>query len=179
MSQPAIAAISEVASLCAASGWPFTEGETGCRVKLEVRREAVFHAHVECAAGGILAWVDLTGAVALDVAPPQECHQAARALLRELEERMKLVRGALGGTAAEPSARLEVCLALPCTVEQLADALSALSVACELAGPEIQLLLSNPEIACLTQTNCAGGRSPQRQDALPVTLLPGGEPSAL
>ena len=92
---------------------------------------------------------------------------------------MKLVRGALGGTAAEPSARLEVCLAHPCTGEQLAEAPSALSVACELAGPEVQLLLSNSEIACLTQTNCAGGRSPQRQDVRPVTPVPGSEPSAL
>ena len=49
MSQLAVPETFEVASLCAASGWPFTEGEAGCRVKLEVRREAVFHAHVEWA----------------------------------------------------------------------------------------------------------------------------------
>jgi hypothetical protein len=140
-------------------------------VKLEVKREGPpFYSHVERTAdGAIRTWVDLSAAAqdlgsALDVeivtdAQPLSpaCRQAVRAIFAQVSERIRGVRGVLHES---PAARAGFEMQLPATSsgEQLADGLAALSIACLFAGPEIQLLLSDPFIAesYLGQRSAAG-----------------------
>jgi len=162
--------------LCAACGWPFAERGRGCVVMLESRRGGPpFYARVEEAAdGGIIAWVDLASAArvvgdgsdapacSLDAGPDlPACHQAVARLLAEVSTRIRLVRGIFRGVPGAPAPAFESRLASGSNAEQLADALAALSVACHFAGPEIQLLLSEPAIAeaYLIESDRTGGCS--------------------
>jgi hypothetical protein len=152
-----------VAGACAESGWPFTERASVCLVRLEVNREAApFHARLRRAAdGGIRAWVDLTaaarelgeggGAALAEEASPESpaCRAAVDAMLADVSTRMRLVRGVCNDGPAGRTAGFEVSIPAPGGGEQVAEALSALSVACQLAGPETQLLMSDPVIAGL------------------------------
>jgi hypothetical protein len=163
------------ASLCADAGWAFSERRGACLVKLEVNRQGPpFHARLERAAdGGIAAWVDLTAAaqeLAEAVEPrhepgappvPSPCRRAVEAMLAEVSGRIPMVRGVLRDGSRGPIAGFEAHIARAGAAEQLADVLSVLSVACELSGPEIQLLLTDPVVAeaYLSQINRACGSS--------------------
>jgi hypothetical protein len=82
-------------------------------------------------------------------------------LLAEVSRRISLVRGVFRDVPGAPAAAFESRLASGSNGEQLADALAALSVACHFAGPEVQLLLSEPAIAeaYLIESDRTGGRS--------------------
>ena len=173
-----------VASLCAESGWPCQARAGDCLVKLELHRQGTpFYARVGRAAdGGIRAWVDLTatacelggGLEQATATQPPACRNAVEAILAEVSDRIRLVRGCIKEAPIGWAAGFEVCIPAEGGGQELADGLSALSVACDLAGPEIQLLLSDPDIVelYLVQTCRARGRSPGRQDT-PDTRVPG------
>ena len=164
--QPAAASgLATVASLCAESGWPCSERAGDCLVKLEVHREGPpFYAHLERAAdGGISAWVHLTAAAhepgggGEEAAQSPACRRAVETMLAEVSDRMRLARGRLRESPGEWIAGFEVGIPADGGGEELAEALSALSVACQLAGPEVQLLLSEPEIVELYLAHSSRG----------------------
>jgi hypothetical protein len=179
-----------LASLCAESGWPFNERAGDCLVKLEINRaEPPFYARVERAAdGAIIAWVDLTaaaqeledvGSLEEATAPAPESpvgRRAVEAIFAEMAGRMCCVRGVFKESPIARTAGFEVHIPANSGSEQLADALAALSVACQLAGPECQLLLCDPVIAesYLAQLRRVRGCSPGRQDT-PDTRVPDGQ----
>lgn len=172
-------ALASVASLCAESGWPFVERDGECLVKLEVSREGVpFSARVGRAAdGGMEAWVHLAAAAAelgngsaLEEATESasesaEGRQAVEAIFGEISKRVRLVRGAFKDAPVAGRPGFEVLIPADSGGKELSDALAALSVACQLAGPEIQLVLSDPFIAesYLAQSSRARGCSSSRQ----------------
>lgn len=177
-----------VADICAESGWAFVERGGECIVKLEVNRDgAPFSARVgRAAGGGVSAWAHLAAAAAEidEGSNPNEttglahdfpvCREAAETVFSQLANRVSLVRGIFRKSPAATTAGLEVLLPADCGGEQLADALSALSVACELAGPEIRLLLSDPDASepYLGRFRRDRGRSPRRHDS-PGACVPG------
>jgi hypothetical protein len=160
-------ALPELAVDC---GWPCESRRDGARLvtNLECSR-APYQAIVERADGSeVLAWVKFASAFIdeIDGAPPMAdvCRNAAAVLLMNVSSRIKMVRGAVGaveesaGDARGPALpRLEVRLPASAGAADLSHAFSALSVACEVCGPEMGVLLSNPAIA---QAFLARGWSP-------------------
>ena len=158
-----------LASACAESGWDFAERSTRYLVRLETDRDgAPFYARIEADADGqIFAWVDLTSAILVfDTASAPGagmageaktqspvCLRAAEAMLAEVTRRVRGVRGVVREEAGRSVVGLLARLPAA-NGEDLAEAISALSVACQLAGPEIKLLLSDSAIAGLYLDDC-------------------------
>lgn len=149
--------LSQADRLCTEAGWPFTDRAEGrIAVALEVPRRP-FTAVIEHRENhGLVASVTL----AWGEGPPESSHGAALAIL--LLRATGSVRLARAAAVAEAegrfAARLEAVLPAGAAGRDLHHALSALSVACQLCGPEAELLHENAEIAETYLLGCSQGR---------------------
>ncbi len=146
------------AELCREAGWPFTERSEGrVAVMLELQRQP-FQAVVEPRPNGALV---ASVTLASGREPPCDPHRRALALLLLSASRsVRLVRAAAVEEAdGRFEARLEVALRFGAGAGDLADALSALSVACRWCGPEVELVHESSLIAETYLLGCSRGSS--------------------
>lgn len=123
----------DLAGLCAEAGWPFAQrGEGKVAVELETGR-GFFQAVLEgSSSGGVRARVELLPCSSLDNDP----RRALAQLLLTASGVVRMARAVLISASPEPSAGFEVSFGSSPRPTELADALSALSVACAMCGRE-------------------------------------------
>jgi len=140
----------DLAALCAAARWPFNARDDGTlAAPLEVNgafQQATVAANAD---DGVLVWTSILGG---DAVGPGACRDALGLLLLRACGVFRMVRAAV--EVASDAARFEVVLGPRPTSEELARALSALSVAWRLAAREARVVSTDVGVA---QAYLAGG----------------------
>jgi hypothetical protein len=132
------ASLADVAHACAEAGWRAVAGDDGSRLHVDIpTRSGAFAARLESSPNAgerfVVELTDLAG-------QPQVCRRATAALLLAVSASVRSVKGGLverdGATIAVLVSALEGALD-----RSVDHALSALAVACQLAGREAQALM--------------------------------------
>lgn len=129
--------------LCAAGGWEFTEaGGGGVAVQLETRVCPYYAMARPRGDGG----VDLSVEVASGQDLSASCRHALAAMMLSACQVVRMARAAAREADGRTAVRFEVALDRPVGAGELSRGLAALSVSCELCGPEARALW-NQDIA--------------------------------
>lgn len=126
----------DLPTLCSEAGWPFVE-RTGGRLAVELETGRGFYQAMVEAVDGTVRWgVELASLES----PAPVCRRALGVLLLTANGLVRLARAAGRDDSGRVGVGFEVVLGRPVSAGEFGHALSALSVATQLCGREVQIL---------------------------------------
>jgi hypothetical protein len=135
----------DLASLLEEAGWPcLNRSDHSFQVDLEVKDRLLYQASVERLPAGIRLWVCL---VCCERDAPLPVRLALSALLLRTGGSVRMARGSVRQTQQGLATGFDVLLPGTCGAAELAHGLSALSVACDLFGREVEALAQDAVLA--------------------------------
>jgi hypothetical protein len=135
----------DLASLLEEAGWPcLNRSDHSFQVDLEVKDRLLYQASVERLPAGIRLWVCL---VCCERDAPLPVRLALSALLLRTGGSVRMARGSVRQTQQGLATGFDALFPGTCGAAELAHGLSALSVACDLFGREVEALAQDAVLA--------------------------------